>query len=101
MQAELVVFLVALLSDGQRWYPHTLVYSGRGGLRFPLFVRAAQHKYFQRLTVITGISTGDALREKFKLGCERHQIKNWTDMMFWGDVSFWNSMNMDALDTIT
>jgi len=101
MQAELVVMLIILLSDDQLWYPHTLVYSGRGGTRFPLFVRATQHKHFPRLVDITGISTGDELREKFKLGCERHKVNNWTDLTFWADVSFWDSMNMDALDTIT
>lgn len=100
MQAELIVFLVASLSDGLRWYPHTLVYFGRGGTRFPLFVRAAQHKYFLRLATITGISTGDELREKFKQGCDRHQTKQWISNVFWDDVSFWNSMNMNALDTI-
>lgn len=101
MQAELVVLLVSLLSEAQHWYPQTLVYSGRGGTRFPFFVRAAQHKHFAKLKTITGISSGDELREKFKEGCEKHQIKNWTDLMFWADVSFWNSMNMDALDTIS
>lgn len=100
MQAELVVLLMALLSDDRRWYPHTLVYSGHGGHRFPLFVRAAQRKYFTRLQKITGIATGRELREKFKEGCEKHCIRQWTDMMFWGDVSFWNSMNMDTLDTL-
>ena len=100
MQAELVVLLVALLSDDRRWYPHTLVYYGRGSHRFPLFVRAAQRKYFTRLQTITGIATGEELRKKFKEGCEKHGIKQWTGLMFWADVSLWNSMNMDALDTM-
>jgi hypothetical protein len=100
MQAELIVLLMSILSEGNRWYPHTLVYSGRGGTRFPLFVRAAQHKGFQRLKVITGIGSGDELRTRFKEGCEKHGVNRWTDLVFHADVSFWNSMNMDALDTI-
>ena len=100
MQAELVILLVTLLSNNCRWYPHTLVYSGHRGGRFPLFVRAAQHKYFIRLQTITGIATGEELRQKFKEGCEGHDIKRWTELMFYADVSFWNSMNMDALDTL-
>jgi len=100
MQAELVVLLVSLLSDSKPWYPHTLVYSGRGSTRFPLFVRAAQHKHFVKLKTVTGISSGDELREKFKEGYEKHGIRQWTNMMFWADVSFWDSMNMNALDTI-
>ena len=98
MQAELIVLLVALLSDEHRWYPHTLVYSGRAK-RFPLFVRAAQHKYFSHLQTITGVKSGDELREKFRQGCEKHRISQW-EMFFGSHVSLWNSMNMDAIDTI-
>lgn len=101
MQAELIVLLVTLLSENHRWYPHTLIFSGRGGTRFTLFIRAAQHKYFDKIKTITGIASGDKLREKFKEGCEKHKVKQWTAMMFWADVSFWSSMNMDALDTIS
>lgn len=100
IQAELVVFLVAILSDTCRWYPHTSVYSSRGRGRFPLFVRASQHKYFERLKVITGIESADDLRTRFKEGCEKHGVKNWHDLFFWGNVDFWNSMNMDSLDSI-
>ena len=100
MQAELVILLAAILSDEVKWYPHTLVYSDRGGTRFPLFVRAAQHKNFERLKIITGVDSGDELRQKFKEGSERHGINRWTNRVFHADVSFWNSMNMDALDTI-
>jgi len=100
MQAELVVFLIAVLSDSERWYPHTLVYSSRGGTRFPFFIRAAQHKNFAKLSIITGLSSGDELRQKFKEGCVRQGVDRWTNRVFRADVPFWNSMNMDALDTI-
>ncbi len=100
MQAELIILLMSILSGGDRWYPHTLVYSGHGGRRFPLFVRAAQHKGFQRLKIITGIESGDELRMRFKEGYEKHGVNRWTDLVFYADVSFWNLMNMDALDTI-
>jgi hypothetical protein len=100
MQAELVILLAAILSDEGRWYPHTLVHSGRVGTRFPLFVRAAQHKNFERLKIITGVDSGDELRQKFKEGCERHEVNRWTNLFIHADDSFRNSMNMDALDTI-
>jgi len=100
MQAELVILLVTLLSNDHRWYPHTLIYTGRGGTRFPLFVRAAQHRYFERLKIITGIDSGDELREKFAQGCKRHQINRWENMKFWAEVSFTESMNITALDTL-
>jgi len=100
MQAELVVLLVTLLSNERRWYPHTLIYTGRGGMRFPLFVRTVQHRYFERLKIITGIESGDVLHGKFAEGCERHEIRRWEKMRFWADVSFPESMNIKALDTL-
>jgi hypothetical protein len=100
MQAELIIFLTAVLSDGKSWYPHTLVYSSGGRTRFPFFIRATQHKNFARLSIITGIISGDELRKKFKEGYEQRQNNQWADLVFDADVSFWDSMNMDALDTI-
>ncbi len=100
MQAELLVFLISMLGDGHAWHPHTLVFAGRGGMRFPLFVRAAQHKYFERIRVITGINTADELRAKFKEGLERNNVSNWS-LTFHTDVSFRALTNMDALDTIS
>ena len=101
MQAETIVFLVVLLSNSYDWFPHTLIYSGgRWGTRFPFFVRATQHKYFSHIQTITGLNSGNELRQKFQEGCEKHSIKRWTGLGFWADVSFRNSMNIDALDTI-
>jgi SEFIR domain-containing protein len=100
MQAEVVLMLVAAISDAEQWYPHTLVYSGYLGARFPLFIRSARHKDFAKLSSITGVSSGDELRQRFKEGCERVGVNRWTKLVFDADVSFWHCMNMDELDTI-
>jgi hypothetical protein len=100
MQAELVLLLVAALSEGGSWYPHTLVYAAGPTIRFPFFTRAARHKDFTRLSTITGISSGDEIRQRFKDGCKRLEINRWTSLVFYAHVSFWECMNMDALDTI-
>jgi hypothetical protein len=97
MQAELVAFLAAALSSS-RWYPRTLIYAGWGG-RFPLFVRATQHKHFEKLKTIFGVSSADELRERFKKGCERLQVGQWYNFGY-EHVSFGDAANMDALDTI-
>lgn len=98
MQAELLVLLMSFVTDGSYWYPQTLHYSSRAGA-FPLFVRAAQHRHFQKLAQITGFSSADELRKAVKAGHERVGVNRWQN--FWlSDRSFWNSMNMDALDTI-
>jgi hypothetical protein len=98
MQAELVVFVAAVISGG-RWYPRTLIYAG-WGKRFPIFVRARQHRYFERLKTIFGVSTGDELRDRFKKGCDALDVKAWHHFGI-QDVSFWDAADMDALDTIT
>jgi hypothetical protein len=98
MQAELLVLLMAFITDGTKWYPQTLHYSKHDGA-FPFFLRATQHRHFQKLTKITGISSADQLREAVKAGHERLQVSRWHD--FWlSDRPFWESMNMDALDTL-
>jgi hypothetical protein len=98
MQAELLVLMMAFITDGARWYPQTLHYSSRAGA-FPFFVRATQHRHFQKLAQITGISSADELREAVKAGHQRLRVNEWHD--FWrSDRSFWDSMNMDALDTL-
>ncbi len=89
MQSELIIMLVVLLSDEYHWWPHTLVYSGYGGPRFPVFVHAAQRKYFSRLQAITGIGSGDELRQRFREGCEKHGIRQWRELTIHrADLSF-------------
>lgn len=99
MEAELLVLMMAFVTDGSRWYPQTLHYSSRAG-GFPFFVKAARHRDFQRLAKITGIGTGDELRAAVKVGHEKLEVNRWHN--FWmSDRSFWESMNLDALDTLS
>lgn len=99
MQAELLVLMMAFITDGCQWYPQTLHYSSRAG-GFPFFVKAARHRDFQKLARITGIGSGDDLRAAVKAGHERLGVDRWHN--FWlSDRSFWGSMNMDDLDTLT
>jgi len=99
MQAELLVLMMAFITDGSRWYPQTLHYSSRVGA-FPFFVKAARHRDFKKLAKITGIGSGDELRAAVKAGHEKLGVNRWHD--FWvSDRSFWGSMNMDGLDTLT
>jgi len=99
MQAELLVLMMAFITEGCRWYPQSLHYSSRAGA-FPFFVRAARHRDFQKLAKITGIGSGDELRAAVKAGHEKLGVDRWHN--FWmSDRSFWGSMNMDALDTLS
>lgn len=99
MQAELLVLMMAFITEESRWYPQTLHYSSHAG-GFPFFVRAARHRDFQKLAKITGIDSGDELRAAVKAGHKKHEVDRWHT--FWlSDRSFWASMNMDALDTLS
>jgi hypothetical protein len=96
MQAELLVFSAAAISDS-RWYPRTLIYA-RWHARFPLFIRATQHKHFEKLKSALGVANADVLRERFKKGCERLKVDQWQNFAI-EHISFWAAANMDALDT--
>jgi hypothetical protein len=99
MQAELLVLMMTFITDGSRWYPQTLHYSSRAGA-FPFFLKAARHRDFQKLAKIMGIGTGEELRAAVKVGHEKLGVDRWHN--FWtSDRSFWGSMNMDGLDTLT
>jgi hypothetical protein len=99
IEAELLIFLAFALSEHSRWYPQTLFYAAYGKV-FPFFIRASQHKHFKKLSIITGIETAEELRTKVKQGLERMRVDQWTDFSFHANVSFWNAMNMDKLDTV-
>jgi hypothetical protein len=99
MEADLLAFLVSSLNENMRWYPQTLFYSGYGRI-LPFFLRASQHKHFKKLSIITGIETAEELRNKAKEGFERMKVNQWSDFSFHANVSFWNALNMDKLDTI-
>jgi len=97
IEAELLILLMAFLNPNCRWYPQTLHYSSYSR-EFPFFIRAAQHKHFMKLAVITGISDANQLREAVKKGHKRLDVSRWHDFHF--DDSFWSSMNMDKLDSL-
>lgn len=97
MQAELLTLLMSFITPDTRWYPQTLHYSSHGS-GHPFFIRAAQHKSFAKLAIVTGIADADELRTKVKEGHERLNVSNWHNFHF--ERSFWSSMNMDNLDTL-
>lgn len=97
IQADVLTLMVAFALPDTRWYPQTLYYSSHGR-DFPFFVRAAQHGHFLNLAKIVGISDADDLRNAVKAGHERLGTERWNNFYF--DRTFWQSMNMDKLDTL-
>ena len=97
MQAELLTLMMSFITPDSTWYPQTLHYASYGN-GFPFFVRAAQHKNFRKLVVITGINSADELRENVREGHQRLNTSQWRN--FHSERNFWSSMNMDDLDTL-
>lgn len=97
MEAELLALLMAYLTPGEWWYPSTLHYASHGRA-FPLFLRATQHKHFEKLAMVTGISEAEEMRKTAKEGYKRFVEERWLNSRF--EQSLWSMMNMDKLDTI-
>jgi hypothetical protein len=98
IQADLLILMMAFITPDTRWYPQTLHYS-RYTDEFPFFIRASQRKNFKKLAIITGIESADVLRAAVKEGIERLGVSQWHDFFF-DNRNFWQSMNMDNLDTL-
>ncbi len=98
MEAELLVVLMAFVSPSvSRWYPGTLLYARH--VSFPFFVRAAQHRGFQRLAIITGFSDVELLRSAVSEGQKRLHVELWHD--FWSAIQdFCQWLNLAKLDSI-
>jgi hypothetical protein len=97
IEAELLVLLMAFVSEDVRWFPQTLFYASQS--EFPFFIRATQHRHFLKLAKITGIAETDVLREAVKQGQERLNVKVWYDFQM-SFSSFWQRLNMDKLDSL-
>lgn len=97
IQAELLVFMMALIATDARWVPQTLHYAPYRKA-FPFFLRASQHKHYQKLATITGIEDVGDLRTAIKKGHERLGTNRWHTFNLSG--SFLREMNLDKLDSL-
>ncbi len=92
LQADLLTLLMSFITPNTKWYPQTLHRYSEYESMFPFFVRAAQHKHFNKLSKITGIESADELRAKVREGYERFNSRL--------DIDLLQSMNIDKLDTL-
>lgn len=96
-QADLVALMVSFLKLEVRWYPQLLLYAGHYE-KFPLFTRAIQHRGFESLAVITGISDSKQLAEKLTDGSAQKNTNGWSQFGF--GRNFLEQMNVSRLDSI-
>lgn len=62
VEADFIILLISFLSSDIDWFPQTLPYCEQVN-ELPFFTRAMQHKGFQNLITVTGITTLSSLRE--------------------------------------
>lgn len=98
MEAELLALMMAFITDDGWWYPQTLHYSSRKG-DYLFFVKAARRRDFLKLATVAQVRNGDELRAAVRAGQDRLRVAEWRDFWMAGQT-FWNMMNMDALDTL-
>jgi hypothetical protein len=97
-EAELLVLLMVFVSPTvSRWYPGTLLYAQHRP--FPFFIRATQHKGFQKLAAITGINDAEQLRTAVTEGGKRLGVEGWHDFLL-GRRGFAEWMNLAKLDSV-
>jgi hypothetical protein len=96
MEADALIFLMSLISENTRWWPATLLYATYSR-PFPLFLRASQHKGFQKLAIITGIEDAEVLKAKMAEGHVRLNVANWNEFRISGKLSIFNSDKWDTL----
>lgn len=63
MQADMVIFVRALVTDECRWFPQTLVFAGYNEI-FPLFARAEDKRQYQKIRKIFGNFNTEDLADK-------------------------------------
>jgi hypothetical protein len=68
MQADFVLFLRDHLDhpDQMHWWPETLLYADRHSAAFEIFARSKSSAYFERVKILLGINSKDALSRLLK-----------------------------------
>lgn len=95
MEAELLVFMAALVLRPGGWFPATITMV-QHSTRFPLFLKAANPLGFRRLAEVTGVRDAEALRREVRTGLEQRGVRQWGPFVMRG-IDFWSLMNMGKL----
>lgn len=95
MEAELLVFMAALVLRPGGWFPATITMV-QHSTRFPLFLKAANPLGFRRVAEVTGVRDAEALRREVRTGLEQCGVRQWGPFVMRG-IDFWSLMNMGKL----
>ena len=100
VQADLLTFLLSLITPGTEWYPQLMHYH-RYADGFPFFVRATRQSDFAKLANVTGIANADVLRERVEQGYQRLGVRGWQDFVGGYGPDFRQEMNLDKLNSLS
>ncbi|MBN2069581.1 MAG: toll/interleukin-1 receptor domain-containing protein [Opitutales bacterium] len=74
IQADLLTFMMFLLSEDCNYWKNDLRYYAQHNRSYPLFFRASQRRFFKKIAIITGIDNANDLRKEITEGIERNRI---------------------------
>ncbi|HFD6683474.1 TPA: SEFIR domain-containing protein [Providencia alcalifaciens] len=97
VEAETITYMMAVINLFN-WHPGTLGYLNYMH-RSPFFIRAAQHKNFQKLAVITGIQTTEELKKVIETNSESY-LFNYSSRSYGRSPVLKDILNLDKLDSI-
>ncbi|EOG1983508.1 SEFIR domain-containing protein [Proteus sp. WDL240414] len=98
VEAETITYMMAIINL-YFWYPGTLNYPNYT-YRSPFFIRAAQHKNFQKLIKITGIQTVDEFRNIIETNSKHDIFRSRRSHSFGRELVIKEVLNLDNLDSI-
>lgn len=96
VQADLLVLMMAFVTK-KFWFPQLMYYAGYFPV-FPLFAKASQHRHFEKLAMISGISDAHSLRTAIVEGQTLRQTDTWHRF---DNGDFTKLMNVDQFDTVS
>ncbi|MGF7419668.1 SEFIR domain-containing protein [Providencia rettgeri] len=97
VEAETITYMMAVINLFN-WHPGTLGYLNYMH-RSSFFIRAAQHKNFQKLAVITGIQTTEELKKVIETNSESY-LFNYSSRSYGRSPILKDILNLDKLDSI-
>ncbi|MGO2334316.1 SEFIR domain-containing protein [Providencia sp.] len=97
VEAETITYMMSIIQLSS-WHPGTLGYSNYTH-RSPFFVKAAQHKNFQKLAIITGIKTVDEFKQIIEKN-SANNLFNYSGRSYGRTPITKEILNLDYLDSI-
>ncbi|ELY4158742.1 TIR domain-containing protein [Cronobacter turicensis] len=97
MQSDLIITMFSLIDPKKYWFPQTLFYA-QYSYRFPFFTRAATHKGFEKLLLLSGMNTKEQLIAKISEGINVKGTRGWSGGV--RGLSYKDMLNVDNWDTL-